>query len=190
MLTVRPPICQCIHRDVAARNVLLTDHRVAKICDFGLARDIRNDDSYIVQGNVRVQLLLTVFGQPVFLHWLYTDSSSCVFSLTGDHSCTYRLDFLWSGCLRRASSSVSTRCRATSGPMESCCGRSSPWVGKQTALVMNHGDWYFSCFGCWLCVYACSGKSPYPNVAVDTKFYKMIQDGFHMTRPDFAPPQM
>lgn len=94
MLTVRPPICQCIHRDVAARNVLLTDHRVAKICDFGLARDIRNDDSYIVQGNVRVQLLLTVFGQPVFLHWLYTDSFSCVFSLTDDHSCAYRLDFL------------------------------------------------------------------------------------------------
>lgn len=47
------PVCQCIHRDVAARNVLLTDHRVAKICDFGLARDIQNDDSYIVQGNVR-----------------------------------------------------------------------------------------------------------------------------------------
>lgn len=43
---------QCIHRDVAARNVLLTDCRVAKICDFGLARDIQNDDSYIVQGNV------------------------------------------------------------------------------------------------------------------------------------------
>ncbi|XP_061608650.1 macrophage colony-stimulating factor 1 receptor 2 [Phyllopteryx taeniolatus] len=42
----------CIHRDVAARNVLLTDRHVAKICDFGLARDIRNDDSYIVQGNV------------------------------------------------------------------------------------------------------------------------------------------
>lgn len=27
---------------------------MAKICDFGLARDIQNDDSYIVQGNVRV----------------------------------------------------------------------------------------------------------------------------------------
>ncbi|KAF7642514.1 hypothetical protein LDENG_00256800, partial [Lucifuga dentata] len=41
----------CIHRDVAARNVLLTDRRIAKICDFGLARDICNDDNYIVQGN-------------------------------------------------------------------------------------------------------------------------------------------
>lgn len=43
---------QCIHRDVAARNVLLTNHRVAKICDFGLARDIMNDSNYVVKGNV------------------------------------------------------------------------------------------------------------------------------------------
>lgn len=43
---------QCIHRDVAARNVLLTDRRVAKICDFGLARDIMNDSNYVVKGNV------------------------------------------------------------------------------------------------------------------------------------------
>lgn len=44
---------QCIHRDVAARNVLLTNHREAKICDFGLARDIMNDSNYVVKGNVR-----------------------------------------------------------------------------------------------------------------------------------------
>lgn len=43
---------QCIHRDVAARNVLLTDGHVAKICDFGLARDIENDSNYVVKGNV------------------------------------------------------------------------------------------------------------------------------------------
>lgn len=42
----------CIHRDVAARNVLLTSGRVAKIGDFGLARDIMNDSNYIVKGNV------------------------------------------------------------------------------------------------------------------------------------------
>ncbi|XP_008303175.1 macrophage colony-stimulating factor 1 receptor 2-like [Stegastes partitus] len=34
------------------------------------------------------------------------------------------------------------------------------------------------------------GKSPYPNVAVDTNFYKMIKDGRHMQRPDFAPAEM
>lgn len=43
---------QCIHRDVAARNVLLTDRREAKICDFGLARDIMKDSNYVVKGNV------------------------------------------------------------------------------------------------------------------------------------------
>lgn len=43
---------QCIHRDVAARNVLLTSGHVAKIGDFGLARDIMNDSNYIVKGNV------------------------------------------------------------------------------------------------------------------------------------------
>ncbi|XP_030218375.1 macrophage colony-stimulating factor 1 receptor 2 isoform X2 [Gadus morhua] len=44
----------CIHRDVAARNVLLTEFRVAKICDFGLARDITDDDNYIIKGNARL----------------------------------------------------------------------------------------------------------------------------------------
>lgn len=52
---------QCIHRDVAARNVLLTDNRVAKICDFGLARDIMNDSNYVVKGNVRTAELLVTF---------------------------------------------------------------------------------------------------------------------------------
>lgn len=41
---------------MAARNVLLTDHRVAKICDFGLARDIMNDSNYVVKGNVSLSV--------------------------------------------------------------------------------------------------------------------------------------
>lgn len=44
----------CIHRDIAARNVLLTHGRVAKICDFGLARDITTDSSYVLRGNARL----------------------------------------------------------------------------------------------------------------------------------------
>ncbi|XP_077402898.1 macrophage colony-stimulating factor 1 receptor 2 isoform X2 [Vanacampus margaritifer] len=112
----------CIHRDVAARNVLLTDRHVAKICDFGLARDIRNDDSYIVQGNARL---------PV--KWMSPESIfQCVYTVQSD--------------------------------------------------VWSYGVLLWEIFSL--------GKSPYPNVAVDTKFYKMIKDGCHMDRPDFAPPQM
>ncbi|XP_051902384.1 macrophage colony-stimulating factor 1 receptor 2 [Hippocampus zosterae] len=112
----------CIHRDVAARNVLLTDRRVAKICDFGLARDIRNDDSYIVQGNARL---------PV--KWMSPESIfQCVYTVQSD--------------------------------------------------VWSYGVLLWEIFSL--------GKSPYPNIAVDTKFYKMIKDGCHMDRPDFAPPQI
>ncbi|XP_069553464.1 KIT proto-oncogene, receptor tyrosine kinase b [Brachyistius frenatus] len=45
---------KCIHRDIAARNILLTHGRVAKICDFGLARDINTDSSYVLRGNARL----------------------------------------------------------------------------------------------------------------------------------------
>ncbi|XP_009293978.1 macrophage colony-stimulating factor 1 receptor 1 isoform X1 [Danio rerio] len=34
------------------------------------------------------------------------------------------------------------------------------------------------------------GMSPYPNVAIDAQFYKMIKDGYHMPQPDFAPHEM
>ncbi|XP_048349999.1 receptor-type tyrosine-protein kinase FLT3 [Sphaerodactylus townsendi] len=44
----------CVHRDLAARNILVTHGKVAKICDFGLARDIVNDSNYIVRGNARL----------------------------------------------------------------------------------------------------------------------------------------
>uniref|UniRef100_A0A3Q1IJ69 receptor protein-tyrosine kinase n=1 Tax=Anabas testudineus TaxID=64144 RepID=A0A3Q1IJ69_ANATE len=112
----------CIHRDVAARNVLLTDHRVAKICDFGLARDIRNDDSYIVQGNARL---------PV--KWMAPESIfQCVYTVQSD--------------------------------------------------VWSYGVLLWEIFSL--------GKSPYPNVAVDTNFYKMIKVGRHMSQPDFAPAEM
>lgn len=112
----------CIHRDIAARNVLLSERRVAKICDFGLARDIRNDDSYIVKGNARL---------PV--KWMSPESIfHCVYTVQSD--------------------------------------------------VWSYGVLLWEIFSL--------GRSPYPNIAVDTNFYKMIKDGRHMERPDFAPTEM
>lgn len=38
--------------------------------------------------------------------------------------------------------------------------------------------------------YSLLGKSPYPSMAVDTRFYKMMKRGYQMSQPDFAPPEM
>ena len=41
-----------LHGDLAARNVLLSEDNVVKICDFGLARSLYKSDVYRKQGNV------------------------------------------------------------------------------------------------------------------------------------------
>ncbi|XP_032384009.1 macrophage colony-stimulating factor 1 receptor isoform X1 [Etheostoma spectabile] len=112
----------CIHRDVAARNVLLTDHRVAKICDFGLARDIMNDSNYVVKGNARL---------PV--KWMAPESIfDCVYTVQSD--------------------------------------------------VWSYGILLWEIFSL--------GKSPYPSVAVDSRFYKMVKRGYQMCQPNFAPAEI
>ena len=39
---------------MAARNVLLGDNMVAKIADFGLAREVNNEDIYNVSSNSKL----------------------------------------------------------------------------------------------------------------------------------------
>ncbi|XP_062867496.1 macrophage colony-stimulating factor 1 receptor isoform X2 [Trichomycterus rosablanca] len=112
----------CIHRDVAARNVLVTEGLVAKICDFGLARDIMNDENYVVRGNARL---------PV--KWMSPESIfNCIYTVQSD--------------------------------------------------VWSYGILLWEIFSL--------GRSPYPDVKVDARFYEMIKDGYQMSHPDFAPPEM
>ncbi|XP_063301479.1 macrophage colony-stimulating factor 1 receptor [Pelobates fuscus] len=109
----------CIHRDVAARNVLVTDGRTAKICDFGLARDIENDSNYVVKGNARL---------PV--KWMAPESIfDCIYTVQSD--------------------------------------------------VWSYGILLWEIFSL--------GRSPYPGILVNQKFYKMVKDGYKMDCPDYAP---
>ncbi|KAM5302216.1 macrophage colony-stimulating factor 1 receptor isoform 2-T2 [Glossophaga mutica] len=108
----------CIHRDVAARNVLLTSGRVAKIGDFGLARDIMNDSNYIVKGNARL---------PV--KWMAPESIfDCVYTVQSD--------------------------------------------------VWSYGILLWEIFSL--------GLNPYPGILVNSKFYKLVKDGYQMAQPAFA----
>jgi proto-oncogene tyrosine-protein kinase Ret len=43
-----------VHRDLALRNVLLADGKVCKISDFGLTRDVYEDDAYLKKSKDRV----------------------------------------------------------------------------------------------------------------------------------------
>ena len=53
MMSFLSVIRQCIHRDLAARNILVAKDQVMKIADFGLARNVHEDDYYRKTTDVR-----------------------------------------------------------------------------------------------------------------------------------------
>lgn len=53
---------QLVHRDLAARNVLVAEGRKMKISDFGLSRDVYEEDSYVKRSKVEKKHTCIPFG--------------------------------------------------------------------------------------------------------------------------------
>lgn len=43
-----------LHGDLAARNILLCEDNVVKICDFGLSRSLYKNENYCMKSKVRI----------------------------------------------------------------------------------------------------------------------------------------
>lgn len=49
-----------LHGDLAARNILLADDNVVKICDFGFSKSMYKDESYHKKGDVSILYLYVI----------------------------------------------------------------------------------------------------------------------------------
>ncbi|XP_019861610.1 PREDICTED: uncharacterized protein LOC109590107 [Amphimedon queenslandica] len=66
-----------VHRDLAARNILMTDHGMCKIADFGMSRDLHDENYYVSTTAKRIPIKWTA---PEALHFKRYSSASDVWS--------------------------------------------------------------------------------------------------------------
>lgn len=64
---------RCIHRDLAARNVLVTEDHTMKVADFGLARNVHENDYY--RNTTNAHLPIKWMAPESLLHRKYTSQS-------------------------------------------------------------------------------------------------------------------
>lgn len=62
-----------LHGDLAARNILLADNNVVKICDFGLAKSMYKSGNYKKKGDVSIHKLIYFEKQQI----IYLGSITC-----------------------------------------------------------------------------------------------------------------
>lgn len=69
-----------VHRDLAARNVLLTETLQGKIADFGMSRDLVDDEQYYTAASGKVPIRWTApEGVSIPLRTSHGGSCSCMF---------------------------------------------------------------------------------------------------------------
>jgi FMS-like tyrosine kinase 1 len=70
-----------MHGDLAARNILLADDNIVKICDFGLAKSMYKSDNYRKKGNVSESPLSCVLSYMVIIGTIFYHYSTSIFVL-------------------------------------------------------------------------------------------------------------
>lgn len=102
-----------LHGDLAARNILLCDDNIVKICDFGLARSMYKNDNYKKQGEA-----------PLPFKWLALESiSDHVFSTYSD---------VWAFGESTVNIIIRTICNRDYFQQVLCFGSFSHWVKFRT----------------------------------------------------------